>query len=273
MHHIYVVSDGTGGTALMALKAALTQFEGAELQIERRPEVRTSEQVEQIIKEAAKAKGLIVYTFVSEELCKVMASMGRLHSVETIDVISPLLLRLSQLLTISPIERPGLFRQIDEDYFRRIETMEFAIHHDDGLRTYELNKAEIVLVGVSRTFKTPLSIYMAFKGWFVANVPIILGTDPPSELFKLPPGCVFGLTTDPRRLAELRHVREEYLGKTIGQYAKIGYVRQEIKYALEIFNRKPKWPIINVTDKPIEEIASEILAHARQRKESKFKID
>ena len=114
---------------------------------------------------------------------------------------------------------------------------------------------------------------MAFKGWYVANVPIILGTDPPPELFKLPPGRVFGLTTDPKRLAELRQVREEYLGKTIGQYSRIEHVRQEIKYALEIFNRKPKWPIINVTDKPIEEIASEILAHARQKKEPNIKTE
>ena len=266
MHHIYVVSDGTGGTALMALKAALTQFEGADIKIERRPEVRTTNQVEEIISEAALADSLIIYTFVSEDLCKKMADMGRLHNVETIDVISPLLLRLSQQLTISPIEKPGLFRQIDEDYFRRIETMEFAIHHDDGLRTYELDKAEIVLVGVSRTFKTPLSVYMAFKGWYVSNVPIILGTEPPVELSKLPPGRVYGLTTDPKRLSQLRLAREEYLGKTIGQYAKIEYVRKEIKYALDIFNQKPKWPIINVTDKPIEEIASEILAYARQKK-------
>jgi regulator of PEP synthase PpsR (kinase-PPPase family) len=266
MHHIFVASDGTGGTAIMALKAALTQFEGADIQIERRPDVRNPEDVEQIVKDAAKVDGLIIYTFVSEELCKVMVRAGRLHNVETIDLIGPLLMRLSRQLTISPIEKPGLFRQLDEDYFRRIETMEFAIHHDDGLRSYELEKAEVILVGVSRTFKTPLSIYMAFKGWFTANVPIILGTDPPPTLFELPPGKVFGLTAEPRRLAELRRAREEYLGKTIGQYAKLEYVQKEIQYALDIFNRKPKWPVINVTDKPIEEIASEILAYARQNR-------
>jgi regulator of PEP synthase PpsR (kinase-PPPase family) len=266
MHHIYVVSDGTGGTAIMALKAALTQFEGADIRIERRPDIRTEQEVEQIVKEAAKVEGLIIYTFVSEELCKVLVKVGRLHNVETIDLIGPLLMRLSQQLTISPIEKPGLFRQLDEDYFRRIETMEFAIHHDDGLRSYELDKAEVILVGVSRTFKTPLSIYLAFKGWFVANIPLILGTEPPANLFELPPGRVFGLTADPKRLAELRHAREEHLGKTIGNYAKLEYVEKEIQYALDIFNQKPKWPVINVTDKPIEEIASEILAYVRQNR-------
>jgi regulator of PEP synthase PpsR (kinase-PPPase family) len=266
MHYIYVVSDGTGGTAIMSLKAALTQFEGAEIHIERYPNIRTAEEVERIVKEAAKVEGLIIYTFVSEELCKVMVEAGRLHNVEIIDLIGPLLMRLSQQLTISPIEKPGLFSQLDENYFRRIETMEFAIHHDDGLRSHELDKAEVVLVGVSRTFKTPLSIYLAFKGWFVANIPLILGTDPPAGLFELPPGRVFGLTADAERLAELRRAREEHLGKTIGNYAKLEYVKKEIQFAQDIFNRKAKWPVINVTDKPIEEIASEILAYARQKR-------
>jgi regulator of PEP synthase PpsR (kinase-PPPase family) len=138
--------------------------------------------------------------------------------------------------------------------------MEFAIRHDDGQRANELRKAEIVLVGVSRTFKTPLSIYLAFKGWFVANVPIMLGVEPPANLFKLRPGRVFGLNTSPRQLAELRRARHEYLSGAVDEYADPEHVRLELMHARRIFNRNPDWPIVSIVSKPIEEIASEILA-------------
>ncbi|MFQ6101695.1 MAG: pyruvate, water dikinase regulatory protein [Anaerolineae bacterium] len=260
MYRIFVVSDGTGGTAERALSAALTQFSGVEVEIERRPLVRTEGRVRQIVQEVAQLGGFIVHTLVSDNLRGVMLRTGRLHNVETIDLMGPLLARLSQQLAASPAEKPGLFRQLNEEYFRRIETMEFALRHDDGRRVYELPQAEIVLVGVSRTFKTPLSVYLSFKGWFVANVPIVLRTKPPPALFELPPGRVFGLTIDPVRLAELRRVRHELLNEATGEYADPDFVRREVEYALSIFRSQPGWPVVDVTDKPIEEIASEILA-------------
>jgi len=260
VYHVFVVSDGTGVTAEQVLSAALIQFADAEVEVERRPGVLTEEQVRQVVQEAARVGGFIVHTLVSDKLREVMLRTGRLHNVETIDLMGPLLARLSQQLAISPAEKPGLFRQLNEEYFRRIETMEFAFRHDDGLRAHELPQAEIVLVGVSRTFKTPLSIYLAFKGWFVANVPILLKAKPPPALFELSSGHVFGLTIDPVRLAELRRVRQEHLGGTTGEYADLEFVRREVEYALSIFRSQPGWPIIDVTDKPIEEIASEILA-------------
>ena len=115
-------------------------------------------------------------------------------------------------------------------------------------------------MGVSRTFKTPLSIYLAFKGWFVANVPIVLKTKPPSELFALPPGRVCGLTIDPVRLVEFRKVRYDRLGGAAGDYADPGHVRREVEYALSIFRSQRGWPVVDVTDKPIEETSAEILA-------------
>jgi regulator of PEP synthase PpsR (kinase-PPPase family) len=260
MYHAFVVSDGTGATAEQALNAALMQFAGAEVEVGRRPGVRTEEQVRQVVQEAAQVGGFIVHTLVSDKLREVMLRTGRLHNVETIDLMGPLLARISQQLAVSPAEKPGLFRQLNEEYFRRIETMEFAFRHDDGLRVHELSQAEIVLVGVSRTFKTPLSIYLAFKGWFVANVPIVLKAKPPLTLFDLLPGRVCGLTIDPVRLAELRHVRQEHLGGATGRYAEPDFVRREVEYALSIFRSQRGWPVVDVTDKPIEEIASEILA-------------
>jgi hypothetical protein len=259
-YRVYVVSDGSGATAERVVHAALTQFEGASVATERRSRVRNEEQVRDVVREAAQAQGCIVHTLVLDELREEMVRAGRLHNVETIDLMGPLLARLSQQLSTTPAEKPGLFRQLNKAYFRRIETMEFAFHHDDGRRTHELDEAEIVLVGVSRTFKTPLSIYLAFKGWFVANVPIIWDKALPPKLLELPPRRVFGLIIDPVRLAELRQAREERWGKALGNYADPAFVRRESTYAHEVFESHPRWRVVEVTDKPIEEIAAEIVA-------------
>ena len=265
MYHIFVVSDGTGATAEQVVKAALAQFRGASVQVERRSGIRSAAEIHRIVREAATTGGCIVHTLVLDELRDEILRAGRLRDVETIDLMGPLLARLSQQLSVSPAEKPGLFRQLNHAYFRRMETMEFALHHDDGRRPHELDQAEIVLVGVSRTFKTPLSIYLAFKGWFVANVPVILDRPLPPGLSSLPPGTVFGVTIDPERLAELRQTRQERWGNTLGAYADPHFVRQEVAYAETVFGRHPDWPVVTVTDKPIEEIASEILAIRGER--------
>jgi len=260
MYRVFVVSDGTGVTAEQVLNAALTQFADADVEVERRPGVRTEEQVRQVVQEAAQAGGLVVHTLVSDRLRGVMLYSGRLYDVETIDLMGPLLARLSKQLAVSPSERPGLFRQLNEEYFRRTEAVEFALHHDDGLHTDDLSRAEMVLVGVSRTSKTPLSIYLALKGWFVANVPIVFGVRPPVALFDLPPERVCGLTIDPARLVDLRRVRQERLRGATGDYAHPDFVRRELAYALDIFRRQAGWPVVDVTYKPIEELAAEVVA-------------
>lgn len=261
MHHVFVVSDGTGRTAENALRAAMLQFTETNISIEKRTSVRTEEQIFSVIDEVKnKKKSFIVHTLVSDNLRSILIRNCRYNNIETIDLMGPLLHRLQELLQTSPLEKPGIFSQLNETYFRRIETMEFAVNHDDGLRDYELNKAEIILVGVSRTFKTPLSIYLAFKGWYVANVPLVMGIKPPENLFKVQPERVFGFLTNPIRLATLRKARHEYLGNATGSYANLEYVRREINYSKRIFSNNPKWQIITVTNKPIEEIASEIIA-------------
>lgn len=264
MYHLSVVSDGTGGTAERALNAALTQFEGAQVKITIHPNIRTADQINSIVEQTAASGGFIVHTLVSDRLRQIMLESGRLRNVETIDLMGPLLDRLSQLVAKSPAEKPGLFLELNESYFRRIETMEFAFHHDDGLRSEELHKAEIVLVGVSRTFKTPLSIYLAFKGWFVANVPIILNMEIPNELFEIPASNVFGLRAHPQFLTALRRARHDQFSGTTGNYADADYVSREMHYAVTLFNKQQGWSIIDVTNKPIEEIASEILALRRR---------
>ena len=264
-YNIYIVSDGTGRTAEQALNAALIQFGGVKVKLIRKPKVRTEQKVVSVIKEAKEDRGFIVHTLVTDKLREAMLRNGRKYNVDTIDLMGGLLGRLSEEFSVSPAEKPGLFGQLNKTYFRRIETMEFAFHHDDGQRVNELKEAEIVLLGVSRTFKTPLSIYLAFKGWFVANVPIVMGQEFPPIINKLLASNVFCLDTNARALAEFRRARQSYLGGAVGDYDDIEYVRMELMYARNIFSKNPGWAIINVTNKPIEEIASEILTLKGER--------
>ena len=268
MNHVFVISDGTGRTAQQALDAALTQFPDTYTKVHLHPEIRSEKQVISVIEQAAKVHGFVVHTVVSRELRRIVRRVGRLHNIETIDLMGPLLAQLSHQFSYSPSETPGLFFELNQSYFRRVEAMDFALHHDDGRRIEQLSNAEIVLVGVSRTFKTPISIYLAFRGWLAANVPIVLGVDPPSQLFHLKKGRVFGLMTEPGPLSRLRQTRFEKWRGTPSDYANPKTVHQELHYAKSIFDAHPEWPIINVTNKPMEEIATAIIAIIRENKES-----
>ena len=204
MNRVFVVSDGTGRTADQALRAALTQFPQPHPEIVLRASVQDLSQVESVILEAAMERSFIVHTLVSEQLREEMARLSRVHNVTSIDLIGPMLSRLAVFFDNSPVGVPGLFHTLNREYFKRIDAMQFAINHDDGQRDHEYSKAEIVLVGVSRTFKTPMSMYLAFKGWFVANYPIVLDMELPESLFSLPKGNVIGLMTQPYELSGLR---------------------------------------------------------------------
>ena len=263
MYTIYAVSDGTGRTAQQALQAALMQFRNHDVQIVLKAGVRTEPQIKEIVQEVAIEKGFIVHTLVSEVLRGYILKICRTHNVDAIDLMGPLLLRLTHFLNEPPQGQPGLFFELNKEYFKRIDSMQFAFNHDDGLRDDEYPMAEIILVGVSRTFKTPLSIFLAYKGWFVANYPVVLGAELPEILNRLPYGSVFGLTTQPHELSGLRLARQEYLGGATENYASVEFVRKELNYAQLIFDRY-EWPVIQVTNKPIEEIASEILTIKRR---------
>jgi len=263
MFYIFVVSDGTGRTASQVLNAALTQFPNIKTEVIVYPDVRKVEQIEEIVQQAVKINAIIVHTIVSAENHSVLTKKARKFNVETIDIMGPLLLRLSHHFKNTPSEEPGLYHKLNEDYFRRIEAMEYTFKHDDGMRSHELDKADIVLLGVSRTFKTPLSIYLATKGWFVANIPVILDMPLPEQVYTIDPGKVFCLMTDATHLSNLRNWRHEHLGGNTGNYADFSYVASELKYAGSLFMRQPKWTTISVTSKSIEEIASEIISLKR----------
>ncbi len=265
LQHVFIVSDGTGGTAQQALKAALVQFEFTKVQTHLWSNVRSEQQVLEFINAAYNINALIIHTIVSKKLRHLVLEQGRLHDLVTIDLMGPLLAQLSQKFDISPTSKPGLFHALNKAYFQRIEAIEYTLRHDDGQRVEELDNADIVLLGVSRTFKTPISVYMAHKGWRVANIPIILGFPIPDIVYKLSNKCIFCLTTYPSSLMALRSIRDKHLGGLTGNYSDRDYIKKELNYALRIFKSNPDWTIINVTQKPIEEISSEILSHLRKK--------
>jgi len=258
-YQIFAVSDATGATAEMVVRAALAQFQVAEVEIRRLPNIRTVGEVRRAIETAQASKGIIVHTLVSEELRQAVLREGRERGVEIIDLIGPLLLRMSDQLRIPPLMQPGLFRQLGQEHLHRIEAIEYTFKHDDGQDPLGLDRAEIVFVGVSRTSKTPLSLYLAGKGWRVANVPVILHLPLPGRLMTIDQGRIVGLIVGVERLVELRRARlERKLAPVAEAYAKLEDVRVELSYSRSLF-RKAGWPVIDMTSKSIEEAASEVL--------------
>ncbi|MBI4734653.1 MAG: kinase/pyrophosphorylase [candidate division NC10 bacterium] len=256
---ILIVSDATGRTAEMVVKAALVQFQGAEVDLHVQPHVRTADGVRAAVQMASRLRGLIVHTLVLPDLRNLMLTEGRARDVPTIDLLGPLLLRLEDLLQLQPLAKPGLFREMDQEYRRRFEVVEYAVKHDDGQNPRGLPQGDIILVGVSRTSKTPLSMFLAGRGLRVANVPVVSKLPLPEELTRLDPRKVVGLTIKAERLLELRRARLKQMETPPKfPYADPRLIWAELEYAQSQFSRWG-WPVVDVTDKSIEEVAAEVL--------------
>ncbi len=257
---IIIVSDGTGETAAQMCKAAMVQFRQHDVYFARFKNVRNEAQIEAICEDAAQNKDLLVYTIVSPQLRAYLMSQARAKSIPSIDLLGPLLAGLAGHFGYEPKSIAGLLHDVNEDYFKRIEAMEYTIAHDDGRDLTGLDKADLVILGISRTSKTPLSMYLSHQGWRVCNIPMIMGFEVPKEVFEIDQRRVIGLTIDPENLATIRRARLERLGHDKGgEYADPEKVNQEIEYADSIFRRNRRWPVFNVTGKALEETASEII--------------
>ncbi|MFN7728980.1 MAG: pyruvate, water dikinase regulatory protein [Bdellovibrio sp.] len=259
---VYILSDGTGETAATMIRAALVQYPQHEVNLIRFKNIRTEDQVEPIIQEAFDRKGLIAYTVVSESLRSKIREKSLSLGIPTLDLLGPILSVLDTYLGTGTnrSSQAGLLRAVDEHYFKRIEAIEFTVKYDDGKSLSRLDAADIVLVGISRTSKTPLSIFLSHKGWKVANVPIVLGTALPKELFEVDQRKIVGLIIDIDSLQRIRKSRLEKFGQDPGgEYASLSHISQEIEYAQGIFKQNRKWPVFNVTDRALEETAAEIV--------------
>jgi len=261
-----VISDATGETAERMVRAAITQFSDTPVSVNVYTRVRLESEVEKIIERASEIHALVVFTVVNPDERALIMRLVERHNVEWVDLIGALMGKLEGFLSTTAEGVPGLLHKIDKDYFRRIEAVEFAVKNDDGADPRNLPKADLVLVGISRTSKTPLSTYLAQKGLKVANVPLVLGVPPPDELGKVDERKVYGLIIRPDTLVRIRQARLTRLGMPEDtSYATRNHIQEEIDYAREIFRTHPNWPVLDVTNKAIEETASDILRMYRER--------
>ncbi len=270
---IVILSDGTGETATSLARATMTQFTEKEVFFTRYKNVRTTEQVDAIFNEAAIYHDLVIYTIVSPEMREYISEIARKKHVRTLDLIGPALTVFSNYFDQEPSAVPGLLHQVNDNYFKRVAAMEFTLNHDDGRNLKSLHLADVVLVGISRTSKTPLSVYLSQHGIKVVNVPLVMGTNPPEALFKIDQRKIFALTIDPQALREIRQKRLSRLGaeQHTGDYATMERVNQEVEWANQIYKENKRWPVFNVTGKAIEETAAEIMKLLHMRQNNRFK--
>ena len=274
--NIQLLSDGTGETALAVLKAVLVQYEHEEaVHISRHRNIRTKEQVESLFKkfkQENKENQIVVYTLILSESRKLIRELCKKYEVRGVDLLEDLINIFDQLLE-SREKQPGILRVVNEDYFKRIEAMEFFLKHDDGQLTKDLELADIILVGVSRTSKTPLSLFLSNKGWKVANIPLVYNIPPPENLFKVDQKKIVALTIHPDYLLKIRKNRLEKFGydPAGGHYASREQVYKEVE-AIRVLFHKQKWPVLDVTDIALEETAGEIVRIVSKRMKISVKI-
>lgn len=269
---VIVISDGTGETATAMARAAIAQFPDKEIFFTRYKNVRTSEHIDAIFQEAAIHHDMVVYTIVSPELRSYVQKLSKDEKVRSVDLLGPLLQSLANVFEVEPDYQPGLLRAVNDEYFRKVAAVEFTLNHDDGRNIKSLEEADVVLLGISRTSKTPLSIYLSLEGVKVVNVPIIMNMPLPDKIYNIDQRKIFGLTIDPQALHEIRKNRLDRLGvDQDGDYADIKKVTEEIEWANNLFAQNKRWPIFNVTGKALEETAAEIIKLLNMRKSNRFK--
>jgi [pyruvate, water dikinase]-phosphate phosphotransferase / [pyruvate, water dikinase] kinase len=256
---IYVVSGGVGASGEQLVQTVLAQFPDHHLPVITVGNVRQITQIKRVITQAKQTGGTIAHTLVDERLRHTLLDLARAEDVVAIDLMGPLMSRLESVLKRTALGQPGLYRQFHRAYYERVSAIEFTMAHDDGQHPAGWPQADIVLTGVSRAGKTPLSMYLAVLGWKVANIPLVPEVPPPPELFKLDRSRVIGLTIRPDQLIVFREQRYDRLGVPVPmEYINPRRIGAEVQAALRIF-RRGRFAVIDVTDKPIETSADEII--------------
>ena len=256
--HLHLLSDSTGETLEVIAKAALAQFDEADVQRHFWPMVRSRQHLDRIVPDLAAHPGLVLFTLVNaatrtrlEEHCRVLG----LPAVPVLDAVTE---ALETHLGQEAHGRPGRQHAMDEAYFARVEAIQFTIAHDDGVGHEDWEEADIVLAGVSRSSKTPTSIYLANRGYKVANIPLVVESPPPPALFALRRPLIVGLTTAPERLVQVRRNRLLTIGEGETSYADAERVAEELRFARRLFADND-WPVIDVTRRSIEETAAAVM--------------
>ena len=256
---VFLVSGGMGYSGEQLVRTVLAQFPECEVPVITVPRVRHEEQIEEVVTRAASSGGTIVHTVVDAGLRRTVTQLAQERNVACIDLMGGLLSRLTEVLGQEPIGRAGLYRQLHHAYFERVAAIEFAMTHDDGKNPDGWSQAEIVLTGVSRVGKTPLSMYLSVLGWKVANIPLVYNVPPPAALFKLDRRRVIGLDIEAGQLVIHRRQRQSRLGAPgPSAYTDPAAIYDELEAARRVFQRG-RLTVVDVTDKPIETSADEAI--------------
>lgn len=267
---IYVLSDSVGETGEQMTNAALSQFNSGNYEIKTFPFIISKEQIVKIFQEAKQEPSVIVYTVVVEELKDYIIEEGLECDVPTVDLLTPALRAMEEVLGFKPKGESGLLRKLDENYFKKVEAVEFAVKYDDGKDPRGIKKADIVLVGISRTSKTPLSMYLAHKNYKVANVPLVPEVQAPLELFQKDSRRIIGLVADPYKLNRIRQERLKALGLSYNaNYANVERINEELEYSRGII-KKLGCLVIDVSSKAIEETAGIIINYMRKNVDDNY---
>lgn len=264
--HIFIVSDSIGETGELVAKAALSQFEEVyhKARIKRFTHIDSLDHIQEIVDLAKVHKAIIIFTLVRDDMKEHVRELSKHAGIEAIDLMGPVIHSFEKAIGTKAIQEPGLVRRLDEDYFAKIEAVEFAVKYDDGRDPRGLLQADIVLVGVSRTSKTPLSQYLANKRWKVANVPLVPEVEPPEELFKIDPEKCFGLVINPEKLNSIRRERLKAIGLSDeANYAKIDRINEELQHFHKVVDRI-NCEVIDVTNRAVEETANIIISKRQE---------
>tara|TARA_B100000700_G_C14763913_1_gene723434 strand:+ start:41 stop:862 length:822 start_codon:yes stop_codon:yes gene_type:complete len=260
-YQIYLVSDSTGETLDRIFLAIQSQFPNFEYNKKEFVFIRTEQQIDKIIKECLGMKNsIILYTIVETKLAKYISDKGQKQNVPCFGVLGNLILSFSKLLNQKATLKPSAQHVLDEDYYKRIDAIQFTMSHDDGKKSEDIMNTDIVLLGVSRTGKTPTSIYLANRGYKTMNIPLVLKQEIPDQIKdKKNKTCVVGLYADPERLSDIRKNRLSIMNEiNIKDYTNIDLIKKEIEDSKKLF-KKYNWPMIDITRKSIEETAASII--------------
>jgi len=267
--HIYIVSGGKGFAGESVVKSILVQFPDFKVPTTIFSDVHSEQAVHDVVMKAKENNCIVVHTLVNKRLRNALISFCIQNNVIQFDLMGQLSDFLTDALGAEPVQVPGLYRKINQDYFDRVAAIEFTLSTDDGMNVRKLSQADIILTGISRTGKTPLSIYLAMFGWKVANVSLVKDIPPPEELFQVDGRRVFGLTIDTSNLIAQRKRRVSHMGNfKSDSYLNINTIEDELSMATKIF-RRGGFTIIDVTNKPVESSANEIVHFLQER----FEID
>lgn len=257
---IFVLSGGSGASGEQLVHTALAQFPGNRVNVRVFSNVREEEQVDQVIRAAAADGALVLHTLVDPKIYKYFIDHAKHSHIRELDAMHTLLQKLIEVLNAQPLGHPGLYRKLHKAYFDRVAAIEYTMAHDDGKNPDGWKDAEIVIAGVSRVGKTPLSMYLSVLGWKVANVPLITDIAPHPLLFAMDRRRLIGLTIHPGQLIIHRQHRQKYMGAALADYVNPQMVHEEIEHFNNLLRSKAV-AMVDVTDKPIESTADEVLRH------------